>query len=127
MHCDTVVLNQGWIDLLVNISEAKDSGMVGTQLQQYFIQKQRVDYIQEWCMLLTKRCWEDIGPWPEELPLVGNAFIMTLRAQHKGYKPQAITNAIVHHYKAVSYKPNELEQISEKAMSTIPKLMQQIK
>jgi len=126
MHVDTVVLNQGWIDLLVNISEAKNSGMVGTQLRSYFIQKQRVDFVQEWCMLMTKRCWDDIGPWPEELPLVGNSFIMTLRAQNKGYKPQAITNPIVHHFQAISYNVNEIDQIGEAAMSVVPKLMQKI-
>lgn len=123
MHCDTVVLNQGWIDLLVSVSEAKKSGLVGTQLHQYYLQQQRVDYVQEWCMLMSKQCWQDIGPWPEELPLVGHSFIMTLRAQQKGYKPQAMANALVHHYRAIAYKPNEMEQISEKAMSIIPKLM----
>lgn len=125
MHCDTVVLNQGWIDLLVNISEAKSSGLVGTSLQSYFVDRQRVDFVQEWCMLMTKRCWNDVGPWPEELPLVGNSFMMTLKAQKKGYKPQAITNPIVHHFRAVSYTPNEYDLISEKAYATVPKLMQQ--
>ena len=72
---------------------------------------------------MSKQCWQDIGPWPEELPLVGHSFIMTLRAQQKGYKPQAMANALVHHYRAIAYKPNEMEQISEKAMSVIPKLM----
>ncbi len=126
MHCDTVVLNQGWIDLLVNIAEAKQSGLVGTEMHQYFLQNQKVDYVRDWCVLISKKCWEDIGPWPEELPLVGQSFIMTLKAQHKGYKPQAIKNPLVHHYNAISYKPNEIEPISEEAMSIIPKLMQQI-
>lgn len=126
MHADTIVLDQGWIDLLVNISEAKSSGLVGTKLQQCFIAKQKIDFVQEWCMLISKRCWDDIGPWPEELPLIGNAFIMTLRAQMKGYKPQAITNALVHHYRAISYKPNEIEPISEASKPIMQKLMQQI-
>lgn len=127
MHCDTVVLNPGWIDLLVNVSEAKKSGLVGTQLHSYYLQNQKVDYIQEWCILISKECWEDVGPWPEELPLVGHSFVMTLKAQQKGYKPQAMTNPLVHHYKAISYKPNELERISEKAMSTIPKIIAEIR
>lgn len=126
MHSDTVVLNQGWIDLLVNISEARSSGMVGTQLGAYLISKQRIDFVQEWCVLMTRNCWNDIGPWPEELPMIGHSFIMTIRAQTKGYKPQAISNNIVHHFRAISYKPNELEKMSEKAMTLVPRLMQQI-
>ena len=123
MHCDTVVLNQSWLDILVNISEAKNSGLVGTALQTYWISKQKVDYIQEWCMLLTRECWNDCGPWPEELPLIGNAFIVTIKAQMKGYKPTAMTNNLVHHYRAASFNPNDYEMISEKAMLIVPKLM----
>lgn len=125
LHCDTVILNQSWLDVLINIAETKNSGIVGLQLQHYYIQKQRIDYVQEWCMLMTRDCWNDCGPWPTELPLVGNAFIMTIRAMTKGYKPTAMTNNLVHHYRAISYDPNKLEQISEQAMVTIPKLMHQ--
>ena len=125
LHCDTVVLNPSWIDVLVNISEAQGAGIVGTQLQSYFIQKTKVDFIQEWCLLLTRECWNDVGPWPEELPLVGMAFILTLRAQLKGHKPQATSNNIVHHYRQFSLDPSEYEKISEKAMGTVAKLMAQ--
>jgi GT2 family glycosyltransferase len=125
LHCDTVVLNQSWLDVLINISESKNSGIVGLQLQSYWIQRQKVDFVQEWCMLMTRECWNDCGPWPEELPLVGNAFIMTLRAQYKGYKPTAMKNDLVHHYRAVSFDPNKFEKISEQAMTVVPKLMQQ--
>ena len=125
LHCDTVVLNPSWIDVLVNISEAQGAGIVGTQLQSYFIQKTKVDFIQEWCVLITRDCWNDIGPWPEELPLVGMAFILTLRAQLKGHKPQATGNNIVHHYRQFSLDPSEYEKISEKAMGTVAKLMAQ--
>ena len=125
LHCDTVIINQAWLDLLINVSEAKDAGLVGTQLQSYYIQKQKVDFIQEWCLLVTRECWEDCGPWPEELPLVGHAFIFTLVAQRKGYKPQAMTNPIVHHYRSFSFDPNEYEKMSEQAMTIVPKLMQE--
>lgn len=125
LHCDTVVLNQSWMDVMINVSESKNSGIVGLQLQSYFIQKQKVDFVQEWGMLMTRECWDDCGPWPEDLPLVGNAFILTLRAQYKGYKPTAMNNNLVHHYRAVSYDPNRYERMSEQAMSIVPKLMQQ--
>lgn len=126
LHCDTVVLNQAWIDLLINISDSKGCGIVGTQLQSYYISKQKVDFIQEWCMLITRDCWNDCGPWPEELPLIGNAFILTLAAQIKGYKPTAMTNNLVHHYRAAAFDPNDYEKISESAMTTVAKLMQKL-
>jgi len=125
LHCDTVILNQAWLDLLINVSEANDAGLVGTQMQSYLIQKRKSDFIQEWCLLMTRECWDDCGPWPEELPVIGNAFIMTLRAQTKGYKPMAITNQIVHHYKAFSYTAEVFNAESEKSMAVIPTLMQQ--
>jgi GT2 family glycosyltransferase len=124
MHCDTVVLNSAWIDTMINISEAKGSGIVGNQLSSYLVAKQQVQYIPEWCVMFTRDCWEDIGPWPEELPLVGHSFIMTVRAQYRGYKPTACTNNLVHHYRAISFDPNKYEQMVEKAMAQVPKLMQ---
>jgi GT2 family glycosyltransferase len=123
LHADTVVLDPAWLDVLINISESQGAGIVGTQLQSYFIMKQKVDFVQEWCMLMTRSCWEDCGPWPEELPFVGMSFIMTLRAQMKGHKPQATGNNIVHHYKAFSMDPSEYERMSEQAMGVVGKLM----
>jgi GT2 family glycosyltransferase len=123
MHADTVVLDPAWIDVLVNLSEGRSSGIVGTSLASYYIQKQQVNFVQECCMLITRECWEDVGPWPEELPLVGMAFIMTLRAQYKGHNPQAIGNNVVHHYKSFSMDPNEYERMCEQAMGVVGKLM----
>ena len=125
LHCDTVVLDACWLDFLINMAESRDSGMIGCQLQSYKIQNQKADFIQEWCLLMSKDCWNDCGPWPEELPMVGMSFIMTLRAQYRGYKPQATGNAIVHHYRSFVMDLNEYDQISEKAMAEVPKLMQQ--
>lgn len=125
LHADTVVLDQAWLDVLINISESQGAGIVGTQLQSYFIAKQKVDFVQEWCMLMTRQCWEDIGPWPEELPLIGMSFIMTLRAQLKGHKPQATGNNVVHHYKAFCMDPSEYERMGEQAMGIVGRLMVQ--
>lgn len=124
MHADTVVLDPGWIDILVNISEGRGSGLVGTELKHYYINKQQIDFIQEYCILISKDCWEDCGPWPEELPLIGMSFIMTIRAQVKGYKPQATGNKIVHHYQSFSMDPSEFERMGEQAMGVVGKLMQ---
>jgi len=125
MHYDTVILNPAWLDLLINASEAYDSGMVGIELGEYMINRQKIKFIQEWCVLMTRECWEDSGKWPEELPVLGHSFIYTLRATHKGYKPQAVTNPIVHHYKAFAMNGNEFERFSEEAMAKVPKLAQQ--
>lgn len=123
LHADTVVLDPAWIDVLINISVSRNSGLVGTELHSYFIQKQKVDFVQEWCLLISRQCWEDCGPWEEELPLVGMAFIMTLKAQLKGHNPQATGNKIVHHYKAFSMDPHEYERMCESAMGIVGKLM----
>ncbi len=122
LHADTVVLDQSWLDVLINISESSGAGLVGTQLQSYYIAKQKVEFVQEWCMLMTRQCYEDCGPWPEELPFVGMSFIMTLRAARRGHKPQATGNNIVHHYKAFSMDPSEYERMSEAAMGVVGKL-----
>ena len=126
MHADTVVLNPAWLDILINISVSKGAGIVGTELSEYIIQKQKVQFVQEWCMLVSKECWEAIGEWPEELPIVGMSFIMTLKGQVLGYKPTATGNQIVHHYRSLSFDPSQFEKMAEEAMATVPKLMQAI-
>jgi GT2 family glycosyltransferase len=125
LHCDVVVTNPAWLDLLINVAESQGAGLVGTDIQSYFVQNTKVDFIQEWCMLMTRECWDDIGPWPEELPMIGNSFIMTMRAQNKGHKPQVMKNNIVHHYRIFSLNINEYEKLVEQAMVTMPKIMQQ--
>ncbi len=125
LHCDTVILDPSWLDFLINMSESHSSGLVGCELQHYIIQKQKAEFVMEWCMLMSKECWMDCGPWPEELPLIGMSFIMTLRAQYRGHKPTATQNSLVHHYRSFSIDPNEHEKLSEQALALVPKLMQQ--
>lgn len=121
-----VVLNTGWLDLLINVSVSQGSGLVGIEMGSYSVEENRVDFIQEWCCLITKECWEDCGPWPEELPIVGHCFIFSMRAQVKGYKPQCMKNPVLHHYKAFSMDPTDYERMSEDAMVVIPKLMREV-
>ena len=123
MHCDCVVLNPAWIDLLVNVSEAQQSGFVGVDTQSYMMGNQKVDFLQEYVLLFTRETWNDIGPWPEELPQVGPSFIMTMRAQNGGHKPQVMKNQIVHHYRIFSLDISEYERMTEQAMTTMPKLL----
>lgn len=127
MHCDVVILNPAWIDLLINVSESQGSGFVGTELQSYYMQQQKVDFIQEWLCMFSREAWRDLGPWPEQLPQIGSAFLMTLKGQMKGYKPQQMRNPIAHHYRAFSLDINEFERLTEQAMATIPKMISEIR
>ena len=43
LHADTVILDPAWIDVLVNLSEGREAGLVGTSLHSYYIQKQQVN------------------------------------------------------------------------------------
>lgn len=132
MHCDVVVLNPGWMDLLINVSDSQKCGMVGTELSSYFMEGKQIQFIQEWCILFTRECWQDcmrvIGSngWPEELPQIGHSFIMTATAQNLGYKPQIMRNPICHHYRIFSLDINEYEKQAEQAMITIPRLMRRL-
>lgn len=124
MHCDVVVLNPAWLDLMINVSESTKSGFVGLEQMSYYLANQRVDFIQEWCLLMTRECYKDVGPWPEDLPQIGHSFVMTVKANQRGYKPQVMKTPVCHHYKAFSLDINEYERMTEKAMTTIPKLIQ---
>lgn len=123
MHSDVVVLNPAWIDLMVNVSESRKAGLVGIERASYIMGTQKVEYIPETVMLVTRECWNDIGPWPEQLPLVGGAFVLSLRASNKGHTPQIMQNPVVHHYKIFGIDISEYERIAEEAMQTIPKLL----
>jgi GT2 family glycosyltransferase len=126
MHHDVVVLNPAWIDLMINVSESQQAGMVGLELGQYFMQNQKVDFVQEWCILFSKKAWAEIGPFPETLPQIGHSFIMTMKAQIKGHKPQVMRNPVCHHYHTFSLDINEFERFTERAMQEIPRLMREL-
>jgi glycosyltransferase involved in cell wall biosynthesis len=126
LHSDVVILNPSWIDLLISVAESNNSGMVGIETASYVVGNQKVDFISEWCMLISRDAFEKIGPWPEILPLVGNSFIMTVKAQIEKIKPQVMKNIIAHHYKIFGVNSNEYEEITEKATAMIPKIYQQV-
>ena len=84
---------------------------------------QKIDFIQEYCLLMTRDCFSGINGFMEELPQIGNAFIMTLKAQTLGYKPQVMKNNILHHYRIFSLDVNEFERMTEKAMNSLPKIV----
>jgi glycosyltransferase involved in cell wall biosynthesis len=126
LHHDVVITNRAWLDMLINVSTHHGSGMVGVELGRFILQDQPVDFIQEWCLLMTKEAWRDMGPPPETLPQIGTSFIMTTLAQKKGYKPQIMRNPICHHYRVFSLDVNEFEKLAESAKVEIPRLIREI-
>lgn len=126
MHADVVVLNPAWIDLLINVSESQDAGLVGVSMHSYYMDKQKIDFIEEWCMLVTRECWADCGPFSEELPLIGAPFLFTMAAQMADHKPQIVRNTLVHHYAIFGLDINDFEKFSERAMVQIPTAMRSL-
>ena len=126
LHADIVILNPAWMDLLINVADSKKSGFVGVQTHKYKMGTNDAEFIQEHVLLITRECFKDIGPWPEELPLIGHAFVMTLKALTKGYNPQVMKNPITHHYKIFGIDVNEHEKILEKAIAILPKMISDV-
>lgn len=125
MHSDAIILNPSWIDLFVNVAEANQSGMIGLELGNYYMGNQKVDFVQEWCMLMTRSGFQKIGPWPTQLPMIGHAFIMTIKAQLAGLKPQVMKNNLAHHYKIFGLDVNDYEKMTEDAYKLLPKIYHQ--
>lgn len=129
MHHDVAILNPAWLDLMINVSESSKSGLVGTHLRSYEMNEQRYPFIDESCMLVSRECWEDTGPFNEELPQEGAPFLFTLNANRKGHSPQCIDQKqtlCVHHYRIFALDYSEYERISEKARMVLPKLIGEI-
>lgn len=125
MHSDVVILNPSWIDLFVNVADANNSGMIGLELGSYFMGSQKVDFVQEWCMLMSRSGYNKIGPWPAQLPMIGHSFIMTIKAQLAGLKPQVMKNNLAHHYKIFGLDVNDYEKMTEDAYKLLPKIYHQ--
>ena len=125
MHCDVVITNPAWLDLMINVLESQGAGYLGVEMQSYYMENQKVNFIQEWCMMVSRDCWEKVGPFPDKCPQIGTSFITTVRAQQEGFKPQIMKNVICHHYKVFSLDISEYERLTEKAMVTIPKLLRE--
>lgn len=123
LHSDVVITNPSWLDVLLNVSESQNSGMVGCDSGQYMIQGNKASFVQEWLLLFTRECFEKVGPWPLELPQIAHSFIVTMRAQNMGYSPQIINNPLAHHYQIFSLDVSEHERMTEKAMGVLPSML----
>jgi glycosyltransferase involved in cell wall biosynthesis len=126
MHHDVMVINPTWIDLLANVAESKKSGVIGVEYQAYEYYGQRLNFIYESCMLVTRECWKDCGPFNEEFPQVGSSFLFTYLANSKGYNPQIVQNPCIHHWRTAAIDINEFERLAEQARAAMPKWLQKI-
>lgn len=128
MHQDCVVLNPAWLDVFVSISEAQDAGMISLEQGIFQYDRQKIPYLKEWCLMVSRDCWRDCGPFAEELRMVGSSFVMTQAALHLGYKPIVLGKlSLVHHYGAFSMDFSEFERMGEQSAALIPKLVREIK
>lgn len=124
MHQDCVVLNPAWIDLMISIGEAQGSGFIGLEEGHFTYDRNKIQYIKEWCLMVSRDCWRDCGPFAEELRQIGSSFVMTIAAQRAGYKPTIVGKLpLVHHYGAFSMDNSEFEKMGEQSAALIPKLV----
>lgn len=132
LHHDVVILHPAWIDWLINVSESQVSGLIGMALDFYELKdannkKIKLEFVEDWCMLVTRDCWNDCGPFNEQLEQTGAPFLFTLAAQIKNYNPQVVKNQLVWHFEVNSMDINDMEQESERSMAIMPKLMKEQK
>lgn len=126
MHHDIVVLNPSWLDLLISVSQSNNSGLVGFGMKSYALEGQRVNFVHEHCMLLSRECYRDVGPFIEELPQEGSSFVFSFSATHKGYNPQVIKNECIHHWQTFALDISDWERITDHAMVTLPRYIREI-
>lgn len=127
LHSDVIVLDPRWIEHLISVTRThKGTGMVGVQLSPFKYQGQQIDYVSEWCMLLSRECWENMGNFSEKVPQIGVGFLATMQAQFKGFKPQVIRHPLCHHCQIFNLDVNDYELLKERAAEDIPKIMRQL-
>lgn len=126
MHTDVNVLSRGWLDLMINVTESENSGLIGLEMTSYSMDGQRIEFISEWCMMVTRTCWEEIGPFPEELPQIGTSFVFTLKAEKYGFNPQILNNPVVHHYETFSLDVSDWETQQENSVANMPGLIRKL-
>ena len=131
MHHDIVILSPAWLDFMINIAESQNSGLVGVSMSQYTCDdssRKRLDvqFIDEWCMLVSKECWQDCGPFDERLEQVGAPFVFTLASNYFNYNPQCISNSLVYHYGVFKMTISDLERFNDKSRLIIPDIVNEL-
>lgn len=122
MHSDVVVLSSAWLEIMINVFETRNTGLVGVEFQSYYIDRQKIDFLSEWLLMFSRDCWQACGPWDTRLRQVGHSFIMTLKANDLGYVPQKINNLLAYHYKILGMDISLYEKFVLEAQVEIPKI-----
>jgi len=123
LHHDINVTNPAWLDLMINVSEATKSGLVGMNLRRYELNNQFIPFVDESCMMVSRECWNDVGPFVEDFKQEGAPFFFTFKANKLGYNPQAIDQKhtpCVHHFRIFALDYSDYERFCEKARITLP-------
>lgn len=123
MHHDITVINPAWLDILVTIAQSNSCGIVGFDIRYYAFENQKSGFIDESCMLITRDCYKECGPFVEELPQEGSSFLFSLTAAKKGFNPQATKNNCVHHWKTFALDLSDWERIVGHARVVMPKFV----
>lgn len=128
LHHDICILNPSWLDVLIQASVSRKSGLVGVKLRKYEMGDHIAQFVDESCMLVTRECWNDAGPFNEEFPLEGPGFLFTILANKTGHNPIAIDQKAmyVHHFKIFAVDYNEYTRMNEKAKIELPKHLTRI-
>ena len=77
-------------------------------------------------MLVTRECWNDVGPFIEDLPQEGSSFLFTYKATKKQHNPQVIKNKFLHHWQTFSLHFSDWERILDRATVTMGKYINMI-
>jgi hypothetical protein len=121
MHCDTVVLSPHWLDYYSGSMATYKSGMVSPEMLKMKIGNYPMEVLHEWCLMFSRECWKECGPFSDELPQLGVTFPVTMRASKKGFRPMSPPEKMVHHYKIFSLDFNEYEVMTDSVAPAIQK------
>lgn len=126
LHSDVLITNRSWIDLLINVSESEDAGLVGVSMRNYEIDHKKQEFVEEFCMMVSRECYEDCGPFVEELPLIGSPFVFNMACHHSGHKIRVLRTNIAHHYGIFGIDINDFATMQRAARTDIYKYWSKI-
>jgi hypothetical protein len=59
---------------MISIGEAQGSGFIGLEEGKFTYDRKPIAYVKEWCLMVSRDCWRDCGPFAEELKQVGHDY-----------------------------------------------------
>ncbi len=107
LNSDTIV-EKDWTRLEENI-EAGAVGPITNNCggnQKHLEKKDSVEEINDlsgFCYCFTKKVWEEVGKFPEDMPFYGQESVFNRKLEDHGYKLMVDRRVYVHHYKGQSW------------------------